>query len=123
MEIASRRTGEADVEDKPARYAALGISEYWRFDETGNFHGTKLAGDRLVDGGYQPIPIDTLPDGRLRGYSTVLNLTLEWHDGQLNWIDPATEEHIPTFQREREARLQAEARSRELEAELRRLQG
>ena len=123
MEIASRRTGEADVEDKPARYAALGISEYWRFDETGNFHGTKLAGDRLVDGGYQPIPIDTLPDGRLRGYSTVLNLTLEWHDGQLNWIDPATEEHIPTFQQEREARLQAEARSRELEAELRRLQG
>ena len=34
-----------DVEDKPARYAALGIPEYWRFDETGAFHGTKLAGD------------------------------------------------------------------------------
>ena len=50
MEIASRRTGEIDVADKPAGYAALGIREYWRFDETGEFHGAKLAGDRLVEG-------------------------------------------------------------------------
>ena len=135
MEIASERTGRADVENKPAIYAALGIPEYWRFDETGEHHKTKLAGDRLVDGGYQPIIIDTLPDGRLRGYSPILNLILEWHDGNLNWIDPVTEEHIPTFQQEREAKLQAEsresqerearleaeARNRELEAELRRL--
>ena len=151
MEIASERTGRADVENKPAIYAALGIPEYWRFDETGEYHKTKLAGDRLVDGGYQPIIIDTLPDGRLRGYSPILNLILEWHDGNLNWIDPVTEEHIPTFQQEREAKLQAEsregqereaklqaesregqerearleaeARNRELEEELRRLRG
>ena len=123
MEIASRRTGRQDTLDKPARYAALGISEYWRFDETGDFHGTKLAGDRLVEGEYQPVPIDPLPDGRLRGYSAVLNLILEWHNGQLNWIDPDTEEHIPTFDQERQGRLQAEARNRELEAELRRLRG
>ena len=55
MEIASERTGKNDVEDKPARYAALGIPEYWRFDETGDFHGSRLAGDRLVDGQYEPI--------------------------------------------------------------------
>ena len=55
MEIASERTGKNDVEDKPARYAALGIPEYWRFDETGGFHGSRLAGDRLVDGQYEPI--------------------------------------------------------------------
>ena len=48
MEVASRITGSLDPEDKPAKYAALGISEYWRFDETGDFHGAKLAGDRLV---------------------------------------------------------------------------
>ena len=123
MEIASRRTGGQDTEDKPAKYAALGISEYWRFDETGDFHGTKLAGDRLVEGEYQPVEIDVLPDGKLRGYSTVLNLMLEWHDGQLNWIDPETEQHIPTFRQEREGRLQAEALNRELEAEIRRLRG
>ena len=38
MEIASERTGRNDVENKPARYAALGVQEYWRFDHTGNFH-------------------------------------------------------------------------------------
>ena len=114
----------------PADYAALGIPEYWRFNEAPTRSNPALAGDRLVEGEYQPIPIDTLPDGRFRGHSTVLNLILEWQDGQLNWIDPDTEEHIPTFQQEREGRLAerdgrllAEARNRELEAELRRLRG
>ena len=58
MEIASERTGRNDVEDKPARYAALGIPKYWRFDETGKFHGTKLARDRLVQGQYEVILIE-----------------------------------------------------------------
>ena len=40
MEIASRSTGRQDVEDKRPAYAALGIPEYWRFDQTGDFHGT-----------------------------------------------------------------------------------
>ena len=48
LEVASESTGRVDVEDKPAAYAALGIPEYWRFDETGASHGTRLAGDRLV---------------------------------------------------------------------------
>ena len=56
MEIASRRTGRQDVENKPARYAALRIPECWRFDETGEFHRTRLAGDRLVEDRYEPIP-------------------------------------------------------------------
>ncbi len=64
MEIASKRTGRNDVENKPARYAALGVSEYWRFDETGDFHGTKLAGNRLVEGQYEPIAIEEIGDRR-----------------------------------------------------------
>jgi hypothetical protein len=123
LEIASPSTVAEDANRKPADYAALAIPEYWRFNEAPSRINPALAGDHLAEGEYQPIPIDTLPDGRLRGYSAVLNLILEWHDGQLNWIDPTTEEHIPTFQQEREARLQAEARNRELEAELRRLSG
>ena len=42
LEIASRSTGRRDTVDKRISYAALGIQEYWRFDETGQFHGTRL---------------------------------------------------------------------------------
>ena len=138
LEIASRRTGRVDVEDKRNDYAELGIPEYWRFDETGEHHGTKLAADRLApDGQYQPISIEELPDGALQGYSRVLNLYLRWENGQLRWHDPQTGRHIPTFSEEREARIQAqeanrqerearllaEARARELEERLKDLEG
>ena len=156
MEVASVSTASVDVLQKRVEYAALGIPEYWRFDETGAFHHTRLAGDRLVDGQYEPIPIEELPDGSLQGYSAVLNLYLRWErvqgeQGLLGWYDPETGQHIPTLlderearlrerearlraearaeqeqaraEQERDARLQAEARNRELEAELRRLRG
>ena len=90
MEIASERTGKNDVEDKPARYAALGIPEYWRFDETGGFHGSRLAGDRLVDGQYEPIAVEEVEDGVLQGYSAALGLLVRWEHGELRWRDPRT---------------------------------
>ena len=119
LEIASRRTGRQDVENKPARYAALGIPEYWRFDETGEFHGTRLAGDQLVQGMYQPIPIEDIEEGILQGYSAVLGLFIRWEHGNLRWHDPQTGQEIPTFQQERERRLaEREARLAEQEARL-----
>ena len=118
MEIASESTGTVDTGPKRVEYAALGIPEYWRFDDTGKHHGSKLAGDRLAGDRYEPIDINVLPDGRHQGYSTVLDLVLEWHNGDLNWIDPATGEYIATMEQEREGRLQAEARIRELEQRL-----
>ena len=128
LEIASRSTGRIDVVEKREHYAGLGIPEYWRFDETGAFHGARLAGDRLVDGGYESLPIQELPDGVLQGYSAVLNLNLRWNRGTLEWFDPETGLHIATLEDERSARIQAEARAenaetraRELEEELRRL--
>ena len=55
----------------------------------------------------------------------MLDLHLRWEDGQLGWYDPATGRHIIRFDDEREradaeraARMAAEARVRELEAEL-----
>ncbi len=130
LEIASRHTRHSDTGRKRRAYAALGVPEYWRFDETGSYHGTRLAGDRLVEGRYEPFPINELPGGRLQGYSPILNLYLRWEKGQLEWYDPATGEHIPTIDSEREraesehaARLQAEARVQELEDELRQLRG
>ena len=119
MEIASESTGAADTGPKRQEYARLGIPEYWRFDDTGEHHGSKLAGDRLRGDRYEPIDIKVLSDGRHQGYSTVLDLILEWRDGDLNWIDPATGTYIPTMAQEREARLQAEARLQEREARLR----
>ena len=134
-EIASRSTGQHEVVDQRPAYAGLGIPEYWRFDETGEFHGTRLAGDRLVDGRHEPVPIETVGDGVPQGYSSVLNLIIRWDHGHLGWHDPETGDHIATFAQEgaraesaearaeiaeeqtdidREARMASEARVREL---------
>ena len=69
------------VVEKRDAYAALGIGEYWRYDETGENHGTNLAGDRLVDGRYEPIGIKELAGRALQGYSRVLNLNQKWEEG------------------------------------------
>ena len=111
LEIASRSTGAEDTGPKREDYAALGIPEYWRFDDTGEHHGAKLAGDRLADGEYVAIEIEELADGSLQGYSAVLDLYLRWEQGRLAWHDPATGRHIATFEDER-ARADAEQRAR-----------
>ena len=130
LEIASRSSRRTDRVDKRVDYAALGIPEYWRFDEAGRTPEARLAGDRLVDGRYEPIAIEEPEDGVLQGYSAMLNLYLRWEQGQLRLHDPATGQHIATFESERaradsaEARADsAEARIRELEAENQRLRG
>ncbi len=130
LEVASRSTGREDTVVKREAYAALGIPEYWRFDETGEFHGARIAGDRLLGGEYAPITIERLSEDTLQGRSDVLGLDLRWHEGRLEWHDPATGRHIVTFDDEREARIQAESRAdaaevriRELEEELRRMRG
>ena len=129
LEVASESTAETDVGAKRDEYAALGIFEYWRFDKTGEFHGLRLAGDRLVDGAYQPIPIDELEDGSLEGHSAALNLNLRWEQGQLGWYDPETGQHIPTYEdqrnraeNERESRIATEAELRAAESRIRELE-
>ena len=73
----------------------------------------RLAGDWLVDGRYEPVPIETVGEGVLQGYSGVLNLVIQWDHGQLGWHDPETGQHIVRYE-------DLEARVRELEAELER---
>ena len=144
LEIASRHTGHIDIDEKRAAYESLGVLEYWRFDETGRYHRTRLAGDRLVNGRYMPVGIDELSAETLQGYSDALDLHLRWERGALGLYNPATGQHIATFtservranreqaradreqaraDRERAARLQAEARMREMEEQLSRLRG
>ena len=120
LEVASPSTGRVDVEEKRVDYAALGIPEYWRFDETGEHHGTRLAGDRLVDGVYVPMPVEQLDDGLYQGYSEVLQLCLRWVAGQLHWYFPPEDRYVATLESERARAELAEARVRELEAKIRR---
>ena len=119
MEVGSRSTGERDVGVKRGYYASLGVPEYWRFDETGgSYQGVPLAGERLVDGEYEPIAIDTLEEGVHQGYSPTLDVSIRWEWGELWWIDPRTNEPIPDQQSERQGRLEAEQARREVEQEL-----
>ena len=127
LEIASRRTGSIDTNEKRRDYAALRIPEYWWFDETGQHHGERLAGERMADGEYVALPIEELPDGSLQGYCPVLDLNIRWELGGLVFYDPATGRPIANLEderaradAEREARITAEARVRELEELLRR---
>ena len=100
-------------------YAALGILEYWRFNQVGCSRAARLAGDRLVNDAYEPLPIDDLAEDILQGHSAALNLNLRWEQGQLGLYIPATGRHIATFageraraDREQAARSKAEAQAR-----------
>ncbi len=130
LEIASPTTARNDYTQKRLDYAAFGIPEYWRFDPSGgNLYDAPLAGDRLLGNAYLPIDIIHTNDGNHWGHSEALNLDICWQSGRLRWWNPATQAYLETHDEvaearlaEREARLAAEARVRELEAELARRQ-
>ncbi len=120
MEVASVTTAEADTGEKREYYASMGIPEYWRFDETGQHHGQRLAGDRLAGDSYVPIDITETEPGVLEGYSEVLNLRIRWDHGELLWIDPATDAPVPRHHQtiERAERAEAERDQERARAEL-----
>ena len=139
MEVASESTHPRDTGFKRDLYARLGIAEYWRVDPTGgDFYGYALAGDRLVNGGYQGIDLNTEADGMIWGYSRALDLYPCWHpawdwdvddETNLRLYDRKTGRYLcdhvlveEALAEERRARLAAEERVRQLEAQLRRQQ-
>ena len=101
------------------------------------YYGFALNGLRLAGDEYQPIELTTEPDGVLKGYSEVLELSLAWDEGHPRFYDPATGtyleewwQELEALRAEREARAAAEAelesarvRERQLKEELRRLRG
>ena len=122
LEVASRRTGQADYTRKRFGYAHYGVAEYWRFDHTGGqYHDVPLAGDRLVDGRYEPIPlVGDRPGkmhGMLSGYSEALDLSLCWDNGKLRFYDPKTDEFLMDPQELEAALAEAQERIRQLESE------
>ena len=90
-----------------------------------------------MDGEYEPIEIEELDEGRLRGYSEALGLHVCWEGGMLRFFDPVAGSYLRSHGEERGGRLAAESRAEEeradriaaesrvaeLEAEMSRLRG
>ena len=119
LEVASESTGEVDYTDKRDEYESYGIPEYWRFDSSGgDYHDAALAGDRLVDGKYEPIEITVVDALSRYGYSEVLDLWLCWEDQRLRLFDAKAGAYLRTHDEEYDrAELEAyERRQAELRA-------
>lgn len=108
LEITSATTQENDEEEKPRKYAQLGIQEYFQYDPIGDYLTTQLKGSRLIDGSYQSIAGNVLPDGVLSIYSEVLGLDLRLIGGELRFYDPQTGEKLLSHKETEQARQQAE---------------
>lgn len=136
LEMASQSTARNHVGPKRLPYERLGIGEYWRFDATGGrLYGEPLAGERLVEGHYQPIELTLQDDGSIRGYSPTIDAFLSWepreegqHRGWLHIYDPATGLRLESYTTLANSRRAAEERAdaaereaRELREQLRRL--
>ncbi len=125
LEVASESTGEVDYTAKRDEYASYGIPEYWRFDSSGgDYHDAALAGDRLVDGRYEPIDITVVDALSRYGYSEVLDLWLCWEDHRLRLFDAKAGAYLRTHDEEYDrAELEAyerrQAELRAIQAELR----
>ena len=135
LEVASPHTYRNDIGPKRDGYQAYGVPEYWRYDGSGGqYYPQALSGDRLADGAYQAIPIET--DGAAYwGHSETLGLTVCWEDRKLRWWDPVQARYLAThaeeadalearqgeLSAERQARHLAEERVRQLEDEVARL--
>ena len=63
LEATSKSTKDEDLTDKKARYAQLGVEEYFLFDPEGEYLRPRFQGLRLRGGEYAPIPVSV--DGSL----------------------------------------------------------
>ena len=133
MEIASSSTYRNDGGFKHRLYESWGVQEYWRYDPEGGPFTPLLQGYQLVDGRYEAIEVaEDAERGECQGFSPLLGLELHGRVGWFRFLDPATGQFLPNRQEllqeqqelvqerdaERAARTAAEARIRQLEAQL-----
>ena len=105
--LASDSTAEANLRHRRDYFESLGVPEYWLLDHRAYLHGAILIGNRLVNGRYEPVEIETLPNGNLQGYSPALDIFLRWTGEYLDYISPDS----TRAETEREARLREQARA------------
>ncbi len=122
VEVASLSTHTQDSGSKHARYAALGIAEYWQYDPHHRYLAADLIGWRLQTGRYDRIPLSYDPTrGAWLGESAVLGTVwgLEEATGALRLWNPAAQAWYLT-DREVEAARRREAARADREAARRR---
>ena len=118
LEIASRRTWQADVTWKKGLYQGLGIAEYFLFDPHGEYFKPLLQGYQLEDDVYRPIAALTGERGTLGLPSAALGVEL-WAQPSpdpampfmLRLWDAAGQAWLPTSESETRAREEAELRA------------
>ena len=136
LEVVSVSNYRRDTGFKRALYQSWGVLEYWLYDPNSDrarpLLTPPLQGFVLSSGGsYAEIAVEyDGATGLYRGLSRVLGLELRGNREWFRFINPATGEALPDPWEseqgrlaEREGRLAAEARARQLEAEVRRLRG
>ena len=107
LEVTSKSTRHKDEQDKPIIYAQMGVSEYFQYDPTGDYLTPALKGRRLVNGRYQLLTPNRLPDGTLVFFSQVLGLEMRLlPDGRLRFFNPSTQEYLRSPEESEQERIQ-----------------
>lgn len=108
LEVTSLTTQKNDEEDKPKKYALMGVLEYFQYDPTGDYLKPQLKGSRLIQGKYQPITPNLLPNGVLSIHSEVLGLDLRLIEEELRFYHPQTGKRLLSHKETEQALKQAE---------------
>ena len=129
LEVLSRSTWQRDVDAKLKTYAAIGVRECFLFDPADELSVPVLQGFALTKRSVQPLPVETLVDGRHGVRSDVLRLIAcvgraggeqakrEPGAPALRWHDPETGRDLPSPAEETAARVAAEQAAARAERE------
>ncbi|MBW4611924.1 MAG: Uma2 family endonuclease [Desmonostoc vinosum HA7617-LM4] len=107
LEVTSLTTQENDEEEKPQKYALLGVQEYFQYDPIGDYLNPRLKGSSLVEGRYQPIAPNSLSES-ISIHSEVLGLDIRLVEGELRFFEPQTGKKLLSHKETEQARQQAE---------------
>ena len=113
MEIASESTWKRDRDEKPARYASLGVGEYFLYDPVSGRLEPRLQGYALHAGRYRRLREERLGNGERGVCSPVLGLCA-WLRGprqELRWYDPVTGRDLEDYDEAKAGRDAAEERT------------